>query len=55
MDILGNQLHPVVQMLFPNDDAIFQDDNWSIHTARNAQSMFQEHEDALKQIPWPTH
>jgi len=23
MDILGSQVHPVVQMLFPNNDAIF--------------------------------
>jgi len=29
--ILGNQVHPVVQM-FPNNDAIFQDDSSSIHT-----------------------
>jgi len=34
MDILGSQVNPVVQMLFPNNDAIFQDDNLSKHTAR---------------------
>jgi len=27
MDILGNQMHPVVQM-FPNNDAVFQDDGF---------------------------
>jgi len=27
VDILGSQVHPVVQVLFPNSDAIFQDDS----------------------------
>jgi len=52
VDILGNQLHPVVQMLFPNNDAIFQDDSSPIHTARSVQPWFEEHEDALH-LPWP--
>ena len=51
--ILGNLGHPMVHMLFPNNDAIFQDDNWIIHTDRKVQSWFQEHGDALKHIPCP--
>jgi len=49
VDILGNQ------MLFPTNDAIFQDDySYSpIHTARSVQSLLQEHEDALQHLPWP--
>jgi len=27
MDILGSQVHPTVQVLFPNNDAIFKDNN----------------------------
>jgi len=27
VDILGSQVHPVVQVLFPNSDAVFQDDS----------------------------
>jgi hypothetical protein len=27
VDSLGNQVHPVVQMLYPNNKAIFQDDS----------------------------
>jgi len=50
--ILGNQVHTVVQMLFPNNDAIFQDDSSPIHTARSVQPWFEEHEDALR-LPWP--
>ena len=34
MDILGNQMHPMVQMLYPNNDAVFQDDSSPIHTAK---------------------
>jgi len=27
MDILGSQVHPIVQVLFPNNDAIFKDND----------------------------
>jgi hypothetical protein len=27
MDRLGNQVHPMIQTLFPNNDSVFQDDN----------------------------
>jgi len=46
------QVHPVVQM-FPNNDAVFQDDNSPIHTPRSVQSWFEEHEEALKHLLWP--
>ena len=51
VDILGN--HPMVHMLVPNYDAIFQYDNSPIHTARSVRPCFQEHEDALQPPPWP--
>ena len=38
VDILGNQVNLMVQMLFPNNDATFQEDNSPIHTARSVQS-----------------
>jgi hypothetical protein len=39
MDSVGSQLQPLmVQMLFPNHDAIFQDDSSPIHTARSVHS-----------------
>jgi hypothetical protein len=47
-DSLRNQVHPMIQM-FPNN-ALFQDDNSPIHSARNVQSWFREHEDALKRF-----
>jgi hypothetical protein len=53
--ILGNQVHSMVQILFPNDDgACFQDDSSSIRQARSFQSWFEEHEDALQHHPWPS-
>ena len=51
-DILGNQVYQMVQM-FPNIDAIFQDDSLPIHTTRSVQSWFEVHEDALQHLPWP--
>jgi hypothetical protein len=33
VDRLGNQVHPMIQTLFPYDDALLQDDNASIRTA----------------------
>jgi hypothetical protein len=53
LDILGNQVHPVVHMVFRNSDSIFQDDNSPIHIARTVKSWLEEHEDALQHVPWP--
>jgi hypothetical protein len=38
MDRLGNQVHPMIQRLFSNNDAVFQDDSAPIHTAGTVQS-----------------
>ena len=35
VDILGSQVHRVVYVLFSNNDAVFQDDDSPIHTARS--------------------
>ena len=51
MDILGNQLHRMVQVLFPND-AFFQDNDSPIHTAGSVQSWFEKHEDTLQNLLW---
>jgi hypothetical protein len=52
VDILGNQVHPMVQM-FPNSYAVFQDDSAPMHTARSVQFWFEEHDDKLQCLPWP--
>jgi hypothetical protein len=43
----------VIQVLFPNNDAVFQDDITNIYTARAVQSWFEDHEGELQHLPWP--
>jgi hypothetical protein len=38
---------------FPNNDAVFQDENVPIHIAGTVQSWFEEHEGELQHRPWP--
>jgi hypothetical protein len=37
----------MIQTLFPNNEALFQEDNAPIHTAGTVQSRFEEHEGEL--------
>jgi hypothetical protein len=41
VDRLGNQVHLMIQMLFPKNDAVFQDNSAPIHTAGTVQSWFE--------------
>jgi hypothetical protein len=52
MDRLGNQVHPMIQTLFTNNNAVFQDDSAIIRTAGTVQSWFEEHEGELQHFPW---
>jgi hypothetical protein len=52
---LGSQVHPMVQTLYPNNEAAFQDDSSSLNTARSVQSRFEQYEDALQHLLWPTY
>ena len=54
VDSLRSQVHPMVQMLYPNNEAAFQDDSSPLHTARSVQSRFEQYEDALQHLLWPT-
>jgi hypothetical protein len=51
VDRLGNQVHPMFQTLFPNNDAVSQDDNAPTHKAGTVQSWFEEHEGELQHLP----
>jgi hypothetical protein len=52
VDMLSNQVHPIIQTLFQNNDAVSQDDSAPIHTAETVQSWFEEHEGELHHLPW---
>jgi len=53
MDILGSQVHHMVQVLFPNNDAIFQMTICPFtNTAKSVQSWLEEHKDALQHLLW---
>jgi hypothetical protein len=46
----------MIQTLFPNNAAVFQDDSACIHTAGTVQSWFEEHEvlcQECQDLPWP--
>jgi hypothetical protein len=53
VDRLANQVNSMIQMLFPNNDAVFQDDSAPIHTAGSVQKWFEEHEGDVPHLPWP--
>jgi hypothetical protein len=53
VDISGNWVCHMIKMSFPNNDAIFQDYKWLIHTAKGIHSCSEEHKDALQHLPWP--
>jgi hypothetical protein len=53
VDRLGHQVHSIIQTLFPNNDAVFRDDNAPIHTAGTVQSWFEQHEGELQHLPLP--
>jgi hypothetical protein len=43
----------MIQTLFSNNDAVFQDDNAHINTVGTVRSWFEEHESGLQHLPWP--
>jgi hypothetical protein len=51
VDRLVNQVHPMIQTLFPHHVAVFQDDSAPIHTAGSIQSWSEEHEGELNISP----
>jgi hypothetical protein len=46
---LHNEVHPMIQTLYPNSDAVFQDSNGGF----TQMELFEEHEGELQHLPWP--
>jgi hypothetical protein len=54
VDRLCNLAHPIIQSLFPNNDAVFQDDNAPTHIAGTVHhSWFEERVGELHHLSWP--
>jgi hypothetical protein len=47
VDSLGNQVHPMIQTLFLNNNSILLDYSAPIHTVETVQSWFEKHEGEL--------
>jgi hypothetical protein len=54
VDRLSNQVHPMIQTLFPNNNAIFQEDNTRFRIVGTIQLWFEEHEGEHQHLLWPT-
>ena len=53
LNILGDHVHPIVQVLFLDGHGIFQDDNASMHSAHVVKNWFKQHGSELEHIEWP--
>jgi hypothetical protein len=42
----------MMQMLFPNNDTIFQENNVPIHAAGTVESWVEQYESELQHLPW---
>jgi hypothetical protein len=51
VDKLGNRVQSLIETLFPNNNAFFQNGNAPIHTPGTVQSWFEEHESELQHLP----
>ena len=54
LNIFGDHVYPMVLVLLPDGDDIFQDDNSPIHTDHVVKNWHDEHESELERIDWPT-
>lgn len=52
IEILENVMLPSVRELYPDDNFIFQQDNCSIHTARNTKQWLRDNN--VEELPWPS-
>ena len=53
LEILSNQVHPMVQVMFHEGNTIFQDDNAPIHRARIVKEWHEEYCDEVEHLVWP--
>ena len=52
LEVLSNQVHPMVQVTVPEGHTIFQDNNAPLYTARIVKECHEEHSDVEHHV-WP--
>ena len=55
LEVLSNQVHPMVQVTFPEGNTIFQGNNPSIHSSRTVKECHGEHSDVEHQVLPPQY
>ncbi|GFU84425.1 transposable element Tcb2 transposase [Trichonephila clavipes] len=50
--ILADPFHPTLQILFPGECPVFQDNNTPVRTFRCVQTWLHEHDDEVKHLTW---
>nr|KAF6355200.1 hypothetical protein mMyoMyo1_011390 [Myotis myotis] len=53
LNIVADQVHPIMLMAYPNGNGFFQQDNAPCHGAHKVQEWFQEHEGKFTLLRWP--
>ena len=55
LNIVADQVHPFMAMVFPDGSGLFQQDNAPCHTAHLVREWFEEHDEVFMVLPWPTN
>ncbi|KAJ8878166.1 hypothetical protein PR048_022633 [Dryococelus australis] len=53
--LLGEHLQPFMDLSFPDNDGMFQQDNASSHRAADVQDWFEDRSGELQRMEWPAH
>jgi len=52
LNIVEDQVHLFMTVVFPSGSGLFQQDNAPCHTAHIVQEWFEEHDEEFKVLPW---
>ena len=55
LEVLSNQVRPMVQEMFPKGNAIFQSDNAPIHTTRIVKECHEDHSEVEQLVGPPQY
>ena len=52
--VLSDHLYPMMKHFYPDGSGLFQDDNTLIHRVRGVTEWFDEYENYVNHMPWPS-